>query len=294
MGLGKIAVQTGLDIGTSSIKLAQLSGVHSNLSLVKFDIIKLEDSPDSQSAALANIAKTLSNKEVNISISGPSLVVRYIELPKMKEEELASSMKFEASKYIPFDIKDTILDCKIIENIGQGKIRVLLAAAKKDAISSRLKLIQDAGLSANIIDCDAFAMSNAFLFNYPDVKEGSSTALLNLGEKSALINILRNKAPQFTRSLELDAHDSAHLLEEVKLSLHYYENQAGMAVDNIYLSGAFSSLEGLAKVLHEGLGIECGSWDPVKRIKIGKDISPEKLESLKHQLPIAVGLAMRQ
>lgn len=322
--------QTGLDIGSSSIKLIRLSGSIDSPLLLNFDVIKTEERIDSQKKVLEEIARKLSVKEVNISLSGPAVVVRYIELPKMTDEELKSSMKFEAEKHIPFDTKEVILDCQILEHIGQGKMRVLLVAAKKSAISERLNLIRSAGLSAKIIDCDSFALTNAFLLNFPDIDKESNIALLNLGKRLVAIEILKGKYPYFTRELPIGGKDFAkaiserlsldinaaseliehpqerynevvdiikpiitHMIEEIKLSLNYYENQMGMAVDRIYLSGGLSSFKGLANIFSESLGVECNLWDPLQRLKIDKDLSPERLDLVKNQLPVALGLAIR-
>lgn len=326
----KKRLQTGLDIGSFSIKFVQLSGDHSSPLLVNFDVIKVEDRIDEQKKVLKGIAKKLTSKEVNISISGPSVVVRYIEIPKMTDEELKSSMKFEASKYIPFDLNDVILDCQTVEHMNHGKMRVLVIAAKKEAITKRLGLVEGAGLSVRIIDCDSFALMNAFLLNFPDVDEGATIALLNLGQGLTAINILRGKRAHFTRELQLGGHGFikaiserlnldmkaaseliehpeerfkeileivkpiiAHMIEEIKLSLSYYENQVGAAVDRIYLSGGLSSFKGLVDIFGEGIGVDCKLWDPLKRLKIDKDVEQERLNNVKNQLSVALGLAIR-
>lgn len=322
------SLQTGLDIGNSSIKLVQVSGNPDNLQLINFYIVKIEK--DDYKKALVDIAKRFSLKEVNISVSGPAVIVRYIELPKMTDEELKSSMRFEAEKYIPFDIKDVVLDCQRLEYIGQGKMKVLLVAAKRDVILKRINMVQDAGLLVKIIDCDSFALTNAFLLNFPDIHDETLTALLDLGERLTVINILKGRVANFTRELQLGGWNFTkavseglnmdmetaselkedpkerlseimeivkpvltHMIEEIRLSLNYYENQVGSAVDGIYLSGGLSGFEGLSNIFSESLGIDCKLWDPLKSLNIEKDLSKENLEKLKTQLPVALGLAIR-
>jgi len=327
----KKVLQAGLDIGNSSIRLIQLSGDLNDLTLTGFSVMNLEKGNESKIAALEELAKKLPSKEVNISISGPSVVVRYIELPRMTESEIKSSMKFEAGKYVPFDIKDIVVDCKIVERTSQGKIKVLLVAAKKDIITERLKLVESAGLSVNVIDCDSFALMNAYLLNFPDIEEGSSTVLLDLGERLISVNILKGKEPALTRELQMGSFDLskaiseklnldmksarklteqpegrfqeileivkpeiARMVEEVKLSLSYYENQFGIAANKICLSGGLSSFKGLVDIFNESLGIDCRLWDPFSRIKIEKEIPRDNLDKEKNKLPVALGLALRR
>ncbi|MBL7069103.1 MAG: type IV pilus assembly protein PilM [Candidatus Omnitrophica bacterium] len=331
ISIARKMAQTGLDIGNSSVKFVQLSGKRENPILKNFELIKLkEGNTDEYREVLANIAKKLTSKDVNISISGPQLVVRYVDLPKMNEEELKSSMKFQAGEHIPFDIKDVIIDCQKVEDIEHGKMKVLLVAVKKETIDKLVKLVEGTGIFPGIIDCDSFALTNAFLLNFPDAVEGTNVALLGLGEKYTVVNIMKGKTPSFTRELQIGGRDFAqaisekldvnikaasllkeepgerlqqileitkpiivHMVEEVKLSLTYYENQIGSSVDKIYLSGGLSGFKGLEEIFKKSLETDCGFWDPFKRIKIDKGVSEEKLNSVKNQLHVAVGLALR-
>ncbi len=330
VSLIKPQVNIGLDLGSSYIKFVQLSGKPESLSMVDFDLVKIDGNAEGPKRALEALAKRFPTKDVNISISGPNTVVRYIDLPKMTDEELKSSMKFEAEKYIPFRSKDVIVDCQVLEPAARGKMRVLLVAAKKEAITEKINLVEGAGLSVRLIDCDSFALVNAFLINFPDLPEDGCIALVNMGERLTTIDILKGKSATFTRELQIGGWDFSkaiskqlnldmaaaaqvkenpqarleelmgavrptivHIVEEVKLSLSYYENQMGAAVDKIYLSGGLSSFHGLVDILKEGMGMECFLWDPVKRISIDKGVDQENLSKVKHQLPVALGLAIR-
>jgi len=182
ISFGKKIAQTGLDIGSSSVKFVQLSGSRENPILKNFELIKLKEGNfEEYKKILTNIAKKLGSKEVNISVAGPQLVVRYIEMPKMSDEELKSSMKFQAGEHIPFDVKDVIIDCQKVEDAGRGKMKVLLVAVKKEALERMVKLVEGTGIFAGIIDCDSFALVNAYLFNYPDADEAKNVALLGIG-----------------------------------------------------------------------------------------------------------------
>ncbi|MEE8360144.1 MAG: type IV pilus assembly protein PilM, partial [Candidatus Omnitrophota bacterium] len=301
-----------------------------SFSMTDFGVVKVDDKVEGSKKALEAVAKRLLTKDVNISVSGPNAIVRYIELPNMTDEELKSSMKFEAEKYIPFRSKDVIVDCQVLEKLARGKMRVLLAAAKKEAITEKINLVEGVGLSVNLIDCDSFALINTFLLNFPDLPEDGCIALVNMGERLTTIDILKGKSATFTRELQIGGWDFSkaisqklnldmaaavqvmenpqarleelmgavrptivHIVEEVKLSLSYYENQMGAVVDKIYLSGGLSFFHGLVDILKEGIGMECFLWDPVKRITIDKGVDQEKLSKIKHQLPVALGLAIR-
>jgi len=324
-------LRTGLDIGSSFAKYVQLSGTKEKPVLKRFGMVRVNGHNRSDfKRILSEIAEKISVRDVNISISGPDVVVRYVDMPKMTAEELRSSIKFEANKYIPFSVKDVILDCQPVEETGRGKMRTLVVAAKKDAIDKRLSLIEGTGLSAKIIDCDSFALVNAFLLNFPEVDKGVDIALINIGERSTTLDILKGRTPCFTRELEIGGSDFAKaisqrfainikaaallkekpgsrlpqvldairpvlndMIEEIRLSMNYYEDHLGSAVDKAYICGGVSGVKGLIDIFQTNLEIECAAWDPFKRIKIDKGVPKDILKTAKRQLAVAVGLAMR-
>ena len=101
-------VSVGIDIGTSSVKIVKLKPSGKG----DFEIVdaRIEPCfPDTESA-LKNIASSLEIKDIAISISGSSVMLRYIMFPKMQEEELKRSLKFEAQKHIPFSLNEVNVD----------------------------------------------------------------------------------------------------------------------------------------------------------------------------------------
>jgi len=97
----------GLDIGSSSIKLIQLNEARGRLKLERFGIMHLPpelivDGTVMDSGSVVETIKELFEeqktkiKDVALSVSGHSVIVKKIILPPMSEEELAESIKFEA------------------------------------------------------------------------------------------------------------------------------------------------------------------------------------------------------
>ena len=77
---------------------------------------------------------------------------------------------------------------------------VLLVAAKRELIESKLRLLTDAGLEPGIVDVDAFALHNAFEVNYPEAMRGI-VGLVNIGHEVTNINILDDGVPILTRDI---------------------------------------------------------------------------------------------
>src|SRR6202142_3155772 len=127
--LKKKADLIGIDIGTHAIKLVCLRKTASQWSLVRWGIIPYaEDIPldtplaerRTQAAmALQSYLRTADfpTKKAVASVSGNSVIVRYVKMAKTTSAELAKSIKFEAEPYIPFNIEDVNLSFSILGDI---------------------------------------------------------------------------------------------------------------------------------------------------------------------------------
>ena len=172
----------GLDIGSSSIKVAHIKQTKKGGELRAFDSIMLppdtiRDGQVMHAPQLSERIKELfslnkiRHKKVAVALSGHSVIIKKISLPEMTVEELEDSIQWEAEQYIPFDINDVNVDAQIINaNTGFGQMDVLLVAAKKAVITEFLDVVRDAGVDPMIVDVDAFALYNAFELNF-DVPE---------------------------------------------------------------------------------------------------------------------------
>ncbi|MCX5701911.1 MAG: pilus assembly protein PilM, partial [Candidatus Omnitrophica bacterium] len=207
-------ISVGLDIGTSAIKIVKLRFLNDGIQLYSFH---LEPIQGALNELLKTIARNQELNKVNISVSGPAAIIRYVDFPKMKEEELRKALKYEAQKYIPFSSSEVNLDGYILkQDLADNKMLVLLAAAKKDFINQRLQLIQDSGIRVNMIGIDSLALVNAFNFNYSE--EGNlknkTIALLNIGASTSNLNILENGIPRLTRDIQIAGNNFSQKIAE--------------------------------------------------------------------------------
>ena len=67
------------------------------------------------------------------AISGESIIVRYLQLPEMPEEELKKALQWEAEEYIPFRLNEVNIDSMVLGRSTDGdhrKMDVLLVSAR--------------------------------------------------------------------------------------------------------------------------------------------------------------------
>jgi type IV pilus assembly protein PilM len=214
MAFGKKDHIVGLDIGSRSIKAAEIVETKQGLSLKRFGIVDIAhgaieegtiNDPETVAESIKQLFKSYNIKETNVAVSigGYSVIVKKISVQTMDEEKLQETIHFEAEQYIPFDISDVNLDFQILgeSESNPGQMNVFLVAAKKEMVNDYINLVNLAGLNPCIVDVEAFALQNAIEANYD--LQNENTALIDIGASKTSLNILKGNSSLFMRDVSL-------------------------------------------------------------------------------------------
>jgi type IV pilus assembly protein PilM len=253
----------GLDIGSSSIKAAELrplrNGAYELLSLgveqlspdCIVDGVVISKIPVADAINKIFAQQTIKNRRVATSISGHSVIVKRIALPVQNEEDLAESIRWEAEQYIPFDITDVNLDYQVLgENSASGNLDVLLVAVKKEKITDYTSVISMASKSPVVVDVDAFALQNAYQVNYEPATR-TTAALLDIGASVMTINIVGGSDFLFTRDVAAGGRQYTDFIQK-EFNLNFNQAQAlkhGETVDKIDPSEARHVIESVTEII---------------------------------------------
>lgn len=205
----------GLDIGSSAIKLVQVSPKRDgydlqNLSSVPVPAEAIVDGALMNFSALGEAVNSLvKNKAVKArkavcSISGNSVIAKVVTMPAMGKAEMDEQIQWEAEQHIPFSIQDVNLDYQILSR-REGEMSVLLVAAKKDILADYEKIVAEAGLELSVMDVDALALFNCFYASHylADKAEFDHglVAIVNVGASMTNILMVREGVPTFLRDV---------------------------------------------------------------------------------------------
>jgi type IV pilus assembly protein PilM len=209
----------GLDIGTHCVKAVELTQHGAETVLTAYgqnDIV----SEGSKADAIIDLlqGRSFRTRRVCTAVSGKSVIVRYLTMIQMSNEDLKNAIKFEADKYIPFDVEEVVLDAQRLDDgpagkggLNENEMRVLLVAVKRSLIDEHVQLIQSIGLSPEIIDVDAFALGNAYelrgVLGAGVDDADRAVALIDVGANKTNINVLRGGTSYFTREIYLGGDD---------------------------------------------------------------------------------------
>jgi len=129
MFLSKKTQLVAIDIGSSSIKLVQLSELKGGeFELTHFGMMPLAEEcivegsikkPELVAKALADLIKAekIQSRYAVSAVAGEAVFIKKIKVPVMSEEELSEKITQEAEQYIPFDIDDVALDFQLLGTV---------------------------------------------------------------------------------------------------------------------------------------------------------------------------------
>lgn len=268
----------GLDITSSEVRAAALSGSGPTITVHSVERAELPAGMVNESYASANIAdpegistvlkdllqRTASLKARRTGMSLPDTVFRvqaleFDDLPgKAEDRERLIRWRFEKSA--AFDMSDTVLRYQVLRRQGKG-VTVLSCIAKREVVSQYEALLLGLGLEPWLIGPSSFHTLN---FYFPSmVKKSSRFALATVARTSFTAMVVEHGGPRFYRSKEIkaggpfDARD--RLMREVDDSLHFYTHQdrsQQSEVGHLFLTGDPAVLDSVAAGLKERTSLD--------------------------------------
>jgi type IV pilus assembly protein PilM len=217
----------GLDIGSSSIKLAEVisnsKGHYLNrfceVPLPKGVIIDgiLADAPtlSSKIKEIFKLAKC-GRKGIVTSLAGNSVIIKKVTLEKMNETELRDLIRDEAGKYLPFENMDDVnYDFQILgeNNYNPNQMDIVIVAAKKEIVNSYLDAIASSGQNIEILDVAPFVLETLYGINYEFDNE-EIVVLINIGASTTGINVVKGGVSVFTRDFALAGNSITEAIQE--------------------------------------------------------------------------------
>ena len=217
----------GLDIGSSSLKLAEIISSSRGHVLNRFLQIPLPkgiiiDGVLADSNALSLKIKELfrnsgcGRKGIVTSLAGNSVIIKKVTLDQMNETELRDLIHDEAGKYLPFDNMDDVnYDFQILgdNNYNPNQMDIIIVAAKKDMVNSYLEAVTAAGLNVMIMDVAPFVLETVYEANY-EFDNDEIVVIINIGASTTGINVIKGGMSIFTRDFALAGNSITESLQE--------------------------------------------------------------------------------
>lgn len=235
----------GLDIGTSAVRVAEVTSGRGGAHLTGFGQVPLPpgavvDGEIRDAGAVSDAisqlwkrAKVRSKKAI-IGVANQRVVVRQVDLPFLEEKDFRSSLKFQVADHIPMSVEDAELDFEVLETYetdnGDKMMRVLLIAAATDMVESFVSAAASGGVDIVGVDLTPFAVARAVSpAARGETGVQGAQAVVDIGAGVTGIVIHVGGEARFVRILLVGGDDvTSHLAEDVGVS---YEQAEALKLD---------------------------------------------------------------
>ena len=233
----------GLDITTSSVKLIELAESGRDYRVEAFaaeatpaNSINEKAIVDAEAVgeAIRRAVKRsgTKTKECTIAISGDAAITKVIQMPaNLSANDLEGQVELQADQYIPFPMEEVSFDFEVI---GQSErdpdmLDVLLGATRTENVEQRQAAVEAAGLTAKVVDVEAFAVENAcklLTHQMPDGGVDKFIAIVDFGASTTTFSVLHDLKVIYTRDF---AFGGQQLTEEIMRTYGLSLEDAGRA-----------------------------------------------------------------
>ncbi|WP_456430755.1 type IV pilus assembly protein PilM [Thermosulfuriphilus sp.] len=311
-----------IDVGSRQIKLLEIEGSPEaprlrSMGMATLPLGAIVDGVPKQRAVIKERLEALINnlkvasKQVVMAISGYSVIIKRIGLPREREEDLADTLEEEAEAYIPFDLSEVYLDYHVFNPKESGNLDILLVAARRDIVDEYSSLAMEAGLVPIVIGVDVLSLSNTYEYCVGD----KGAALVDIGASKMTVSLWSKGGPIFVRdvaqggnqltsdiakALDIPFEEAEKLkvtispnderfpkvkeameearrrwIKEVKKALEFAKVSFGdLNVSGVYLVGGSTRIKGLLQSFQQDLDFEVYSLDPLSRL----ETDPQKID----------------
>lgn len=199
----------GIDIGARCIRAVQVREHATGCSLLAAGRAELPPNAEREPAAVqATLSRLLaehpfSGKRVATCLPASSVQIKTMRLPRMPEEELVSVGELEARERFHElgDAMIRVFPAGLVGRAGAEQYEVIVLAARRDAVESRLKLLTGLGLVVNCIEPSTqsfFRPFARFLERSADAEKAS--AYVDVGGRGSRIIIARGSEVVFLKT----------------------------------------------------------------------------------------------
>jgi type IV pilus assembly protein PilM len=337
----------GVDISSTAVKLLQLS--HSGgryrvehyaveplppNAVVEKNIVEVEAVGEAIKRAVARSG--VKTKFASAAVAGSAVITKVIPMPAdLSEDDLEGQIQAEANQYIPYPLEEVSLDFEVLGPVKDNPdmMNVLLAASRTENVDVRVAALDIGGLTARVVDVEAFAMENAYklIADQLSVPKDATVAVVDIGATMTTLIVLKNQRTIYTRE---QVFGGKQLTDEVMRRYGLSYEEAGLAkrqgglpesyeievlepfkeamvqqisrllqfffagseyskVDQIVLAGGCASIVGIGDMVEEQLGVPCIVANPLAGMALSGRVQAQTLQQDAPALMIACGLALR-
>jgi len=233
----------GIDISSTSVKLLELSRSGGRYRVEAYAVEPLPPNAvvEKNIAEIEGVGQALTRvlakarsggKNVAVAVAGSAVITKTIEMDAgLSEDELENQLKIEADQYIPYPLEEVAIDFEVqgLSPRNPERAEVLLAACRKENVEVREAALALAGLTAKVVDVEAYALERAFALLESRLAGGHgelTVAVVDVGATMTTLSVLHNGKTIYTRE---QLFGGKQLTEEIQRRYGLSFEDAGLA-----------------------------------------------------------------
>lgn len=341
----KQAPMLGVDISSTSVKLLELSRSGGRYRVESYAVEPLPpNSVVEKNITDAELVGEAIGRAVKKSgtrtrtaacaVAGSAVITKIISMPaNLSEEEMEGQIQIEADQYIPYPLEEISLDFEVLSlsETEPDKVDVLLAASRSDNVDRRVAALDVGGLTAKVVDVEAFGLENAVSLVMSDIGEQHIVAIMDVGATTSTLSVLEGSSIVYTREQlfggrqltdEIQrryglSYEEAGLAkrqgglpdnyepevlqpfresmaQEVNRALQFFysSSQVG-AVDHVVIAGGCASINGIEGLIREKIDTPVSIANPFANMSVASRVRADALANDAPAMMIACGLSLR-
>lgn len=275
----------GVDIGTSAVKIVELSRWGERIKLENYGEIKagaLFEKPfrsferSTLTVSTSDVAKgvtavleeaKIKTKEASFCIPDFSTFFTWFRLPAMSEQELAQAVQYEARQHIPLPLSEVTLDWQMVGGSFEQKtpLEVLLVTVPNEIVSQYQEIASLSGLKLVALEAEVFGLARS---SVRDQKE--TMLLIDLGAQSTSISLVDGGHLKRSHSLDMAGNQ---LTAAIAQSLNVDFRKASLLKEGYGLSAVEEHIDKVLMPLVDLIIVEMDKVSQEYNRSEGKDIA---------------------
>ena len=251
-----------IDIGSSAIKMLELSGKDDKRILKNFAIEVLPHGtiengnvtdPVAIKACMKKLVARLGVKGrfASVSVSGGGVILKRVRISAGRDASVTEQINFHAAQAFQLDLAELYYDFAEMGAVGSSTddVDVLLVGARREVVEQYVSVIKDAGMELAVIEASAISVANMFELNY-GVADGL-VALISIGASNTQVSFIDRGRMLYSHTIPVggDVYTNAIMqgmtvprptAEELKITAA--SNPAGMPPDLVRIMNESNSL----------------------------------------------------
>jgi len=206
----------GVDISATSVKVVELAMSGNVMEVKGYTVatltpadasVKQEAKVQMVGIAIKKATRQLATRlnQAVTAVPSAAVIVKTLTFPaNLSEDDIEAQIELEAEQYIPYPIEDVSLDFCILGPTEKmtGMVDVQVVASRKEYVEDRAAALEWAGLKAEVVDVESFAIERAChrIFQHtPDQPDDDVYAVVDAGATSTSLIVIKGRQVIYTR-----------------------------------------------------------------------------------------------